>query len=63
MSNNRLPKKKKQVRDVKSDTVEPAKRQIEIRTGNVSTLTIQLLNAINENLVVLIEEVKNGRLK
>jgi hypothetical protein len=53
--NNRL--KKKTVRDTK-DTPPP---RLTIDPGNVSVLTVKLLDQINQNLVTLIEEIRNGR--
>lgn len=60
MSNNRMPKKKN-VRETKAENVPPAKREIQINPGNTATLTIQLLNAINENLIAIREGLKDGR--
>ena len=61
-NNNRLPKKQKQVRDVKGE-VEPGKRQIDIVNGNTAILTVQFLNSINENLIDIrnmLKEAKDG---
>jgi len=59
--NNRLPKKEKQVRDVKGE--EPVSRKIEIVGGNTAILTVQFLNSINEQLIAirkLLEVKANG---
>ena len=53
--NNRM---KKQVRDVKA---APEPTQLTIDPGNVSVLTVKLLDEINKNLVALREEIRNGR--
>lgn len=52
--NNRM---KKNVRDVKA---MPDPRTLTIEPGNVSVLTVKLLDSINQNLVALREEIKNG---
>ena len=53
--NNRL---KKNVRDVKAT---PDPKTLMIEPGNVSVLTVKLLDSINQNLVALREEIRNGR--
>ena len=50
MVNNRIKKDK-----------EPIKNDLEYTPGNADTIQIKLLESINRNLVVLINEVKNGR--
>ena len=56
-SNNRMGK---QVRDVQSDTIPPAQRQIEVNPGNTAILTVQLLNDISKSLIEIKELLKNG---
>lgn len=58
MSNNRMPKKK--VEDSKSNALPPQKRAIQVSQGNAAVLTVQLLNAINENLIEMKELLKEG---
>ena len=61
MSNNRMPKKPKQVRSVKQDKIQPQRTSITVTEDNAPILTVKLLNVINENLIALREEIKNGR--
>ena len=60
MSNNRMPKKNKQVRDVKGQE-EPVRTTIDINPGNTTVLTVKLLNDMNNNLVAIKELLANGR--
>ncbi len=53
--NNRM---KKQVREIKK---APEPTTLTIEPGNVSVLTVKLLDQINQNLVALREEIRNGR--
>ena len=62
MSNNRMPKKNKQVRDVKGQGEPvPVRTTVDINPGNTTVLTVKLLNDMNNNLVEIKELLKNGR--
>ena len=62
MSNNRMPKKDKQVRDNKGEQAPtPVRTTIDINPGNTTVLTVKLLNDINNNLVAIKEALANGR--
>ena len=62
MSNNRMPKKTKQVRDMKGQGEPvPVKTTIDIIPGNATVLTVKFLNQINENLIEIKELLKSGR--
>ena len=52
--------KGKNVRDVKGEDKSPQKKNepTQINPGNISVLTVQLLDAINKNLVGLRKELK-----
>ena len=54
-----MSKVKKVVQKPEVKTEEKKQEGIRLETGNVSALTIQLLNAINLNIVTLIALLKN----
>jgi len=55
MTKNRLPKLKKEV----PSNEKPKKQGIEVIQGNVPTVTLQLLDTINNNIVALLAYLKH----